>query len=138
MTSTTTALAGTASLAAPPTAAGTGRLAARVTVVLLAAVAVVAMIVRLSGPAAVRGWLAFPFTGVPATLPESGRIFAHNARAMLGVFGLLLIAQIAARRHDGPSLPQRWLRMAGELLLGGVIAANLLLVGPPSAPTACA
>ena len=61
--------------------------------------------VRLAAAGRVREWLGFPFTGVPATLEEAARIFAHNAGAMLGICGLLLIAQLAARRPDGPARP---------------------------------
>ena len=56
-------------------------------------------------------------------------IFAHNARAILGVFGLLLIAQLAARRPGGPGRAQRLILAGGELILAGVIAANVLVVG---------
>ena len=56
-------------------------------------------------------------------------IFAHNGRAILGVFGLLLIAQLAARHPDGPGRAQRSILAAGELILAGVILANVLVVG---------
>jgi hypothetical protein len=56
-------------------------------------------------------------------------IFAHNIRAILGVFGLLLVAQLAARRPQGPARAQRLILAAGELILTGVIAANVLVLG---------
>ena len=56
-------------------------------------------------------------------------IFVHNARAILGVFGLLLIAQLAARHPGGPGRAQRLILAGGELILAGVIAANVLVVG---------
>ena len=108
----------------------TGGLALRVALGLLAVIAIVAIVVRLAAAGRVREWLGFPFTGVPATPPEAAaRIFAHNACAMLGICGLLLIAQLAARRPEGPARTQRYLQVAGELLLAGVIAANLAVVG---------
>lgn len=115
----------------PPRAGahGTLRLAVGVTAVLLASIALIATIVALAAAGGVRSWLDFPFTGVPATLGEAGRLFAHNATAMLGIFGLLLIAQLAQHRPSGPTRAQQWLRVAGELLLTGVLSANLLVVG---------
>ena len=107
----------------------TGGLALRVALGLLAVIAIVAIAVRLAAAGRVRAWLGFPFTGVPATLEEAAQIFAHNARAMLGICGLLLIAQLAARRPEGPARTQRYLQVAGEMLLAGVIAANLAVVG---------
>ena len=53
----------------------------------------------------------------------------HNLRAILGVFGLLLIAQLAARHPGGPGRAQRLILAGGELILAGVIAANVLVVG---------
>jgi hypothetical protein len=118
------------SAAAPAEAARrTAGLAARVALGLLAVIAMVALVVRLACAGRVRAWLGFPFTGVPATLQEAARIFAHNAGAMLGIGGLLLIAQLAARRPQGPARTQRYVQVAGELLLAGVIAANLAVVG---------
>ena len=123
------AAASSTTLAWTPGARATGKLAVRVALMLLAVIAVIAIIVRVVAAGRAREWLGFPFTGVPATPPEAGRIFAHNAGAMLGAFGLLLIAQVAARRPHGPATVQRWIRAAGELLLAGVIAANLAVVG---------
>jgi hypothetical protein len=56
-------------------------------------------------------------------------IFTSNSRELLGVLGLLLIAQIAVRRIDGPTRAQRLLRAGGELVLAGAITANVLVVG---------
>jgi hypothetical protein len=97
--------------------------------VLLAAIAVVAVLVGVTAGAAAREWLAYPFTGVPATAGEASVIFAHNARALLGVIGLLLIAQVAAHQPNGPGRVQQALRAAGEIVLAGVVAANVLIVG---------
>jgi hypothetical protein len=97
--------------------------------VLLAAIAVVAVLVGVTGGAAVREWLAYPFTGVPATTGEAGVIFAHNVRALLGVIGLLLIAQVAAHQPGGATRAQKAVRIAGETVLAGIVAANVLVVG---------
>src|SRR5215218_8741250 len=110
-------------------APGTAALAMRVAGGLLAAIAVVAVLVRIAADQAKREWLAFPFTGVPATTGQAAAIFAHNLRALLGVIGLLLIAQAAARRPDAPTGVQQALRTAGEIVLAGVVAANVLVVG---------
>jgi hypothetical protein len=130
MSLATLAPAARTSAAAPVEGARrTAGLAARVALGLLAVIAMVALAVRLACAGRVRAWLGFPFTGVPASLEEAARIFAHNAGAMLGIGGLLLIAQLAARRPEGPARTQRYLQVAGELLLAGVIAANLAVVG---------
>jgi hypothetical protein len=107
----------------------TAALAIGVAGILLAAIAVVAVLVRVTGGAAVREWLAYPFTGVPATTGEAGVIFAHNTRALLGVLGLLLIAQVAAHQPDGPGRAQKAVRIAGETVLAGIVAANVFVVG---------
>jgi hypothetical protein len=107
----------------------TATLAVGVAGVLLAAIAVVAAIVGVAAGGTVREWLAYPFTGVPATTGQAAVIFAHNARALLGVIGLLLIAQAAAHQPDGPGRVQRALRATGETALAGVVAANVLVVG---------
>jgi hypothetical protein len=97
--------------------------------VLLAAITAVAVLVRVTAGAAAREWLAYPFTGVPATADQAAVIFAHNTRALLGVIGLLLIAQVGAHQPDGPGRVQQALRAAGEIVLAGVVAANVLVVG---------
>ena len=130
MSLATLAPAARTSAAAPARRGGrTGGLALRVALGLLAVIAIVAIVVRLAAAGRVRAWLGFPFTGVPATLEEAARIFAHNACAMLGICGLLLIAQLADRRPEGPARTQRYLQVAGEVLLAGVVAANLAVVG---------
>ena len=73
--------------------------------------------------------MATPFPGVAARPDVALGIFAHNGRAILGVFGLLLVAQLAARRPDGPGRVQRLILVGGELILAGVIVANVLVVG---------
>jgi hypothetical protein len=107
----------------------TATLAIRVAGVLLAAIAVVAVLVRVMAGAAVSEWLAYPFTGVPATTGEAAVIFAHNTRALLGVIGLLLIAQVAAHQPNGATRAQKAVRIAGETVLAGIVAANVLVVG---------
>jgi hypothetical protein len=107
----------------------TALLTLRVAAVLLAASAATSGVTRIAAAERARRWLDYPFTGVPARIRDAVAIFAHNARALLGVFGLLLIAQLAARAPGGPSRAQRATRAVGELLIAGLVAANVLAVG---------
>ena len=50
------------------------------------------------------------------------------------MLGLLLVAQLAARSSD-PARAQLVLRSAGEVVLAGAIAANVLVIGAASAAT---
>jgi hypothetical protein len=84
---------------------------------------------RATAAAPARRWFDYPFTGVPAWPGESAAILAHNGRALLGVFGLLLVAQVAVRASEGAGRVQRALQTLGEGVLAGVVAANVLLVG---------
>jgi hypothetical protein len=104
-------------------------LALRVASLLAALAAVTAGAIRLLAAASARRWLHYPFTGVPARFGEAVSIFAHNARALGGVFGLLLIVQVALRDPARAGRAQRTLRSLGELLLAGLVAANVLIVG---------
>jgi hypothetical protein len=92
-------------------------------------VLVVAGVVRVALAARARDWLGYSFRGVPARLDVAVGIFAHNGLAILGVFGLLLIAQIGARTPGGPGLVLRIIGAGGELILASAIAANVLVVG---------
>jgi len=108
---------------------GTVRLAATVAILTLAGVLIVAALVDVALAGQARAWLGYRFPGLPARPNVAVAIFAHNARAILGVFGLLLIAQIGARHPGGPGRAQRLILVGGELILAGVIAANVLVVG---------
>jgi hypothetical protein len=110
-------------------ACATGRLAARVAAGILAATAVVAAAIRLLAADPTRRWLDYPFAGIAARPGEAAAILLHNGRALLGVFGLLLIAQLALRTGDGPRRSHRALRAGGETLLTGLVLANVLVVG---------
>ena len=90
---------------------------------------VIALATRAALAAQARNWLHYTFPGVPAPPESAVGIFANNSRELLGVLGLLLIAQIAARRSDGPTRAQQLVRAGGELVLAGAIAANVLVVG---------
>jgi hypothetical protein len=92
-------------------------------------VLLVALVTRLTLASHARGWLHYTFPGVPARLNSAVWIFTSNSRELLGVLGLLLIAQIAVRRDDGPTRAQRLVRVGGELALAGAITANVLVVG---------
>ena len=111
-----------------PSARETCRLAVRVSAAIIAAIATGAIVTRLLAAAPTRRWLDYPFTGVPAGAGEAAVIAAHNGRVISGVLGLLLIAQVALREPAGPGLVQRALRGAGEALLTGQLAANVLIV----------
>jgi hypothetical protein len=108
---------------------GTVRLTATVAMLTLAAVLIVAALIDVALAGQARAWLGYQFPGLPARPNVAVAIFVHNARAILGVFGLLLVAQIAARRSGGPGRAQRLILACGELTLTGMIAANVLVVG---------
>jgi hypothetical protein len=109
--------------------ADTCLLALLVSSVLVALAGCTAAAIRLLAGAPTRRWLHYPFRGVPDRFGVAVSIFAHNGRAMAGVFGLLLVAQVAARGASGPGPAQRSLRAVSELLLAGLVAANVLRVG---------
>jgi hypothetical protein len=112
-------------------AAGRGIVAhaALIAATLIAAVALIAAVTRVAFAGQARGWLGYRFPGVPARPDIAGLIFEHNLLALLGVLGVLLIAQIAARASDGPGPVTRAVHVCAELSLAAGIAANTLLVG---------
>jgi len=95
---------------------------------LTAAALLAAVVVRLALAGEARRWLGYRFPDVPAHLSTALWILAHNARGLAGVLGLLLVAQLAAR-SPGPARGQLLLRSAGEVVIAGAIAANLLVIG---------
>ncbi len=107
----------------------TGLTALGVAGALIALAAIVAGATRLLATTPARRRLHYPFTGLPGRFNVAVSIFAHNGRAMAGVFGLLLIVQLALRNPAGPGPAQRMIRTVGELLLTGLVAANVLVVG---------
>lgn len=114
---------------APEPLAGTLRLTATVVTLTLAVVLIIAVLVDLSLAEQTHAWLGYQFRGLPARPNVALGIFVHNARAILGVFGLLLMAQLAAHHRGGAGVAQRLILAGGELILTGVIAANALVVG---------
>jgi hypothetical protein len=120
--------AGQASVTQPSLTA-TIRNAGAVAAILAAACGGIALIVHLALAAAVRHWLAFPFTGIPARAAIAASIFFHNLRALAAVWGLLLIAQSALWNAGVPGWASQVLRRSGEVLLGAAVAANVLVVG---------
>jgi hypothetical protein len=120
-----------AALARPPTVGDAARLAARIAGQLTVAVCVIGVVVRLGFAAPARRWLAFPFTGVPARPSEAAGIFLHNLRGLVAVGALLMIAQWRwwDDRLGHPGAIHRALQRAGEALLGGAVAVNVLVVG---------
>jgi hypothetical protein len=105
------------------------RLAGLIAAVVIADALLVAIVVRIMLAGEARGWLGYRFPGVPAHAADAIAIFAHNTQALSGVLGLLLIAQLAARAPGRPGRVQRTVQAAGEVILGGVTAANVLVVG---------
>ena len=108
---------------------GLARLTATVGGTAIAGSMLVAGAVRVAMAAPVRERLGYTFRGVPARPDVAIGIFAHNLRAILGVFGLLLVAQIASRATGGAGRAQRVTIMVGEIILVGVASANVLVVG---------
>jgi hypothetical protein len=93
----------------------------------MCAVAVAASIADADG---IRRWLAYPFAGIPARPAEAIAIFLHNLRALAAIGGLLLVAQSSYRASPtGPGPVHRAVQLAGEVMLGSAVAANVLLVG---------
>jgi hypothetical protein len=108
--------------------ASTAHFAAIVAVALTAAALLTAVVVRVALAGHARRWLSYRFPGVPAHVSTAVWIFGHNARGLAGVLGLLMVAQLAAR-SPAPARAQLVLRSAGEVVLAGVIAGNLLVLG---------
>ena len=81
------------------------RLTAAVGATATAATLSAAVAVRVAMAATVRELLGYTFPGVPARLGVAIGIFANNGRAILGVFGLLLVAQTSAHSAAGPGRP---------------------------------
>jgi len=109
------------------TLASTARLAVRVAGALTVAALLVALVTRLYFAIPARRWLAYPFTGVPATSGVAASIFAHNLRALLTVGGALLVAQMA--HWARPVRIHRGLLLAVDLVLAVAVLANLVVVG---------
>jgi hypothetical protein len=105
------------------------RLAGALAAILAIACGAIAFTVYVALAAAAREWLAFPFTGIPARPAMAAGIFLHNLRALVAVWGLLLVAQSALWRAGEPGRASTIVRRSGEVLLGGAVAANLIVVG---------
>jgi hypothetical protein len=112
----------------PDPSASTAHLAGIVAVALTAAALLGAAVVRLALATQARRWLGYRFPGVPAHVSTAVWILGHNARGLAGVLGLLVVAQLAARSPN-PARAQLVLRSAGEIVIAGAIAANLLVIG---------
>jgi len=108
---------------------GLARLTATVGATTIAGSMLAAGAVRVAMAAPIRERLGYTFRGVPARPDVAIGIFAHNLRAILGVFGLLLVAQIAARATGGAGRVHRVTIMVGEIILVGVASTNVLVVG---------
>jgi hypothetical protein len=108
---------------------GLARLTATVGGTTIAGSMLAAGAVRVAMAAAIRERLGYTFRGVPARPDVAIGIFAHNLRAIMGVFGLLLVAQIASRATGGAGRVHRVTIMVGEIILVGVASTNVLVVG---------
>lgn len=107
---------------------GTVHVAGIVAAALTAAAMLTAAVVHLALGGEARRWLDYRFPGVPSHISTAVWILGHNARGLAGVLGLLMIAQLAAR-SPGPVRAQLVLRSAGEVVIAGAIAANVLVIG---------
>jgi hypothetical protein len=118
------------SLAVDPTLRDTSKVAAAIAGVLIVATFLIALVVDVGFAANARRWLAFGFAGLPMRPAEAVGIFRHNLGALLAVAGLLVIAQTPYWAGETqPGLSHRLVRGAGEVLLGGAVAANVAVVG---------
>lgn len=109
----------------------TVRLASALAIVLTLACGLIAAVVHAGFAAQARRGLAFPFTGIPARPDVAAGIFLHNLHALAAVGGMILITQSAqwTASVDAPARLSGTARRLGEVLLGGAIAANLIIVG---------
>lgn len=104
-------------------------LASALATALTLACGLIAVVVHAGFAAQARRWLAFPFTGIPARPDIAARIFLHNLRALAAVGGMILITQSGQWRAHEPTCAPTTARRLGEVLLGGAIVANLIVVG---------
>jgi hypothetical protein len=95
----------------------------------LLAVSLVVVVVDTAFAGTVRGWLDYPFSGVPPQASVAAEIFAHNLRALAGVLGALIVAQAGWRRPGGPSRTQQIIQRLAELVIAGAVAANIIMIG---------
>ncbi|WP_027006168.1 hypothetical protein [Conexibacter woesei] len=100
---------------------------ARVAAGMLMAWAVIAVVIGLACPGAARGWLGFPFTGVPNQLGQAWSILLANLRLAAGVGVAAAVAQLRLLGR-----PRRAVTAAARLCDTGValaVLANLAIVG---------
>ena len=95
----------------------------------LLAISLVAVGVDAAFAGTVRGWLDYPFSGIPPHASVAAEIFAHNLRALAGVLGALIVSQAGWRRPGGPSPTQQIIGRLCELVIAGAVAANIILIG---------
>jgi len=95
---------------------------------LLAALLATGTVVALVAAPAARGWLGYAFPGLPRTIGEATAILAHNLRTLGAIAGLLLLAALPAHTPRERAAVATIVR-GGELLVAGLVAANVLVVG---------
>ena len=104
-------------------------LAGVVALALITAVGAVAVAVHYALAGQARDALGFQFPGVPATVGTAATIFASNLRVLAGMFAVLAVAQLLARRPGREPWLLRWLLWLLELLVAGQVAFNTVVVG---------
>jgi len=97
----------------------------------LAVVAVSALVTAVAFARQARDALGFGFAGVPATLPEAGAIFLHNARLMGTVAAAVVIVQALRLGREDRSLGSggELARTVVDLALGMAVVVNAAIVG---------
>jgi hypothetical protein len=109
------------------------RLLARVYLSAIGATALVTLVVLAVGGQAVRGWLGFPFTGVPASAAQAAAIFANNARIMVAAFGAAAAVNAPWLAAQGQSVTPgagwKATRLLCDLTVGIGVGANVVVVG---------
>jgi hypothetical protein len=114
---------------APLSAAAMTRTIGWITAAGLLAISLVAVVVDAAFATTARGWLDYPFSGIPEHASVAAEIFAHNLRALAGVLGAQIVAQAGWRRPGGPSHTQKIIQRLAELVVAGAVAANIILIG---------
>jgi len=97
---------------------------------IVAAVAVAAVAVRLTLAAPARDLLGYPFADPHPSLAGAAAILATNARKLVGVYGLALVAQapLLAGEAGRPQARRAVLRLACDAGAVGLLAPSGVLV----------
>lgn len=96
------------------------------------AVCAVAMLVWLLAGDQVAAWAKLPFSGIPNTLSWVIKIAAYNIR-IAGTFAIGALVLAAADHQQATPAFRRRLRWCLDLVLGAIVAFNLLALSIPVA-----